>query len=335
MGVTQRGDSRRVHTFIVITACATFLLVIAGGIVTSTESGLSVPDWPLSYGMLMPPMVGGIMYEHGHRMVATLVGILTGILAFWLWRVEKRLWVKLLGLIALGGVIVQGVLGGLTVLLLLPTPVSVAHATMAQSFFALMIVLALVTSHAWQWEPVVEMPGIGPARHWMLLTSICLFLQLILGSWMRHSHAGLAIPDLPLAYGHLVPPVNDAGLAAVNAIRQRVNLPPVSLEQIWIHFAHRLGAVIVAIVVVANVTYFLRTFRDDRRLREPALALLFLVSVQVLLGLLTVSTGKDAFVATCHVAVGALLLATSVGLTVRSYGMYRPPQRGTALSLVA
>src|SRR5512135_3097391 len=138
------------HRFAVFTACCTFLLVIAGGLVTSTGSGLSVPDWPLSYGRLMPPMVGGIFYEHGHRMVATTVGILTVILAVWLARREPRAWVRRLGYGAVAAVVAQGVLGGLTVLFLLPTAVSVAHACLAQTFLCIAVTLAVVTSPRWR-----------------------------------------------------------------------------------------------------------------------------------------------------------------------------------------
>src|SRR5437667_2183294 len=116
-----------------LSACTLFLIFV-GGLVTSTGSGLSVPDWPLSYGRLMPPMVGGIFYEHGHRMVASAVGLLTVVLAVWLSRREPRAWVRRLGYAALAAVVAQGVLGGLTVIFLLPTAVSVAHACLAQTF---------------------------------------------------------------------------------------------------------------------------------------------------------------------------------------------------------
>src|SRR5271169_5826202 len=103
----ERRPNRRVHAFAVFTACCTFLLLIAGALVTSNDAGLSVPDWPLSYGSLMPPMIGGIFYEHGHRMIASFVGLLSIILAVWLWRVysrnppgERRL--RWLGVAALG-----------------------------------------------------------------------------------------------------------------------------------------------------------------------------------------------------------------------------------------
>src|ERR1700730_4331426 len=116
------------HRFAVGTACATLVLIVAGGLVTSTESGLSVPDWPLSYGRLMPPMVGGVFYEHGHRMVATAVGLLTVVLAIWRRRPAPRAWVRRLGCAALAAVLAQVGLGGLTVIFLLPTAISVAHA---------------------------------------------------------------------------------------------------------------------------------------------------------------------------------------------------------------
>jgi heme A synthase len=123
------------HRFAVLTAGSTFLLIVAGGLVTSTGSGLAVPDWPLSYGTLFPPMVGGILYEHTHRVVAAFVGLLTAVLAAWLWKCEPRRWVRNLGFVSLAAVVLQGILGGLTVLYRLPTPISVIHACLAQTFF--------------------------------------------------------------------------------------------------------------------------------------------------------------------------------------------------------
>jgi hypothetical protein len=142
------------HRFAVLVASVTFLLIIAGALVTGNEAGLSVPDWPLSYGTWMPPMIGGIFYEHGHRMIATLVGLLTTILAIWLWRKEARNSVRRLGLIALATVIAQGILGGVTVLFFLPTVISVMHACLAQAFFCIVVSLAWVTSHSWKWGEI-------------------------------------------------------------------------------------------------------------------------------------------------------------------------------------
>src|SRR5436853_67998 len=130
---------RGLHRFAVFTACATLLLIVAGALVTSNDAGLSVPDWPTSFGSLykMPRMVGGVVYEHGHRMVAEFVGLLTIVLAIWTWRVEKRLWLRFLGVAALGTVLFQGLLGGITVLFYLPPIISSAHAVVAQTFFCI------------------------------------------------------------------------------------------------------------------------------------------------------------------------------------------------------
>ena len=326
-----------VHRFAVFTACCTFGLLIAGGLVTSTDSGLAVPDWPLSYGQFMPPMVGGIFYEHGHRMIATFVGILTVILAIALWRVEKRRWVRVLGFLSLGAVVTQGVLGGLTVLFLLPTPVSVAHAMLAQSFFSLTILLALVTSAAWM-QPSAGVSAMARATRWFAVSAVfVVLLQLFLGAWMRHSSAGLAIPDFPLTYGTLLPPMDEGGLAAVNQIRMAwYDMPPVSIGQIWIHFLHRGGALVAACVVLGFGRHILRSYPGESRLREPAIVMMMLILVQLLLGALTVWTGKGVQIATAHVAVGALLLATSVFVAARVFRFFvlpapaRPPVRALA-----
>ncbi len=313
------------HKFAVITASATFLLIIAGGLVTSTDSGLAVPDWPLSYGQLMPPMVGGIFYEHGHRMVATFVGMLTTILAFWLWKKDHRRWVKLLGVIALLTVIAQGVLGGITVLLLLPTWVSVSHATLAQLFFSLTIVLAIITSESWNSLRPVESSHAGTTHTLALATSGAVLMQLILGALMRHTGSGLAIPDFPLSYTLWLPPVGSSEMNSLNEYRLTYyDLPPIELQQIWIHFAHRVGAVLVTFMVLANVRHVLRNY-TDRSLREPAILQGMLLLVQILLGALTVWTGKGVQVSTAHVAAGALLMGTSVSLTLYSYRLYTAP----------
>jgi cytochrome c oxidase assembly protein subunit 15 len=260
--------------------------------------------------------------------------MLTTILAVWLWRKEERRWVKTLGWVALAAVIVQGVLGGLTVLLLLPTSVSVSHATLAQSFFALMVVIALVTSPGWISHQPTESSTIHRTRQLALFASGAVFLQLVLGAWMRHSQAGLAIPDFPLSYGGILPPHGAAGLAAINDVRSQLELPPVTMEQVWIHFAHRIGALIATAAVITCGVHILRTYRDERRLREPAIIQLMLVIVQVLLGALTVWSGKGVQVTTAHVATGALLLATCVFLTVRSYHLYAAPAVVEAGSVV-
>jgi len=285
MGETVRPRSVALHRFAVVTALATLGLIVAGGLVTSTESGLSVPDWPLSYGRLMPPMVGGVFYEHGHRMVATTVGVLTVVLAIWLARREPRRWVRRLGLFAVSTIVAQGLLGGLTVIFLLPTAVSVAHACLAQTFFCLTVAIAVVTSPRWK-------PGAGKKERLprlAALTAGAVFLQLAIGAVMRHTKAGLAIPDFPLSLGRIVPPLDSFPVA--------------------IAFAHRAWAIAVAGLVFATVPAALSAGR-----RRTGLFLGALVLLQIALGAMTVLSRKNVAITTAHVATGALLLGTSLAL---------------------
>ena len=302
------------HRYCVLVAVCTFLLVIAGGMVTSTDSGLAVPDWPLSYGQLMPPMVGGIFYEHGHRMVATFVGILTVVLAFWVWRVEHRRWVRFLGIAALFAVVAQGVLGGLTVLYLLPLWISVSHATLAQSFFSLTIFLAVVTSRTWLSTTPVVVEESHRIRRFGAITVAAVFVQLILGALMRHTDSGMAVPDFPLAYGQLWPSLDPGSLAAINDHRAGLNLLPVEGIQVALHLLHRLWGLVVMTFIVVLARAVFRIGRREGLLRETALLLTALVLFQVLLGVLTVWTGKNPSVATAHVAIGSLILGCSVML---------------------
>src|ERR1700694_1812122 len=176
-----------VHRFAIFVVCWTILLLIAGALVTSNEAALSVPDWPLSYGTLTPPMVGGIRYEHTHRVIAAVVGLLTIGLAVLLWRKDSRAWVRYLGLAAIGTVIAQGVLGGLTVLLYLHYGMPVAHACLAQIFFGTVVSIAVFTSRWW----ISELPQIGdrgsPSIHTIAtLNAAVIFLQVVLGAGFRH-----------------------------------------------------------------------------------------------------------------------------------------------------
>src|ERR1700679_2206457 len=161
------------HRYAVLLAVCTLFLVVSGASVTSKEAGLSVPDWPLSYGQVMPQMTGGVFFEHGHRMVATFVGALTVGLAVWLTRADPRPWMRKLGWIALGAVVLQGLLGGLTVLLLLPPAVSVSHACLAQLFFSTTMAIALFTSKKWMEGPeIVEDYGWPSLRTLAIVTPV-------------------------------------------------------------------------------------------------------------------------------------------------------------------
>ncbi len=284
--------NRAHHSFAVFTAGVTFLLLIAGALVTSNDAGLAVPDWPTSFGSLykIPPMVGGVKYEHGHRMVAQFVGLLSIILAVWTWRVDKRAWMRRLGFVALALVIVQGVLGGITVLFYLPPWVSTAHATLGQTFFCTLVLMALFTSRSWLEGERRELLDVRRPRLLTLcrLTTAALFLQLVLGAAFRHSAL------------KLVP--------------------------------HLLLAAVVTVLALWTTTRVLAGYSAIAALRRPAVLLMSLLVTQLALGfaayLTRVEWGAGApqpllsmVVSTvAHVAVGALLLATSVVLSTQAQG---------------
>lgn len=286
------------HRYALLVACSTFVLVIAGGLVTSTGSGLAVPDWPLSYGMYFPPMVGGILYEHGHRMVAGVVGVLTMILGLWLWRSEPRAWVRRLGAAAVLAVLAQAGLGGLTVIFLLPTAISVAHAGLAMAFFSITCAIALVTSPSWH-EKIDPAPTDArlPLPRLAALTTLAIYTQILIGATVRHTGSGLACPDFPLCNGALIPSLSSLGVG--------------------LHMLHRLGAIGVAVMVVWTYRRITSRHATDTRLVIPATVALSLVGVQFLLGALTVWNALAVEPTTAHVGGGALLLITMLTLTLR------------------
>src|SRR5438128_5760039 len=243
------APSRGIHRLAAATAAATLVLLFLGGLVTSTGSGLAVPDWPLSFGEVFPPMVGGVLFEHGHRLAAGVVGCLTVVLALWTVICEPRPAVRALGLLALLAVVLQGVLGGVTVLYKRPLAVSVTHACLAQAFFCLTVTLALVTGAGWT---AARPRDVSPrlARLGALTTGL-VFAQLVLGALMRHMGAGLAIPDFPLAFGRVV--------------------PPLATPYITVAFAHRVGALAVTAAVAVTLAAVLRDAAAGPWLRRPAL----------------------------------------------------------------
>jgi cytochrome c oxidase assembly protein subunit 15 len=288
------------HRFAVLTAGATFVLLFVGGLVTSTGSGLAVPDWPLAFGQFFPEMVGGVLFEHGHRLAASAVGLLTLVLAGWIVLREPRPGVRLLGLLALAAVILQGVLGGITVLYKLPLAVSVIHACLAQIFFCLTITLAVLTGPLWTSGRTL---GADPGRPSLALlaggTVTLVFGQVLLGALTRHMKAGLAIPDFPLAFGLLV--------------------PPLVTPHITVHFAHRVGALVVAAAVAALLVRVERQHGDVPALRRPIRLAAALVVAQILLGGLTIWTARAVVPTTTHLVVGAAILGSCLVLALRAH----------------
>jgi heme a synthase len=277
------------HGFAVFTACATFILIVAGALVTSNDAGLSVPDWPTSFGSLykIPRMVGGIRFEHTHRMIAEFIGLLTIVIAIWTWRSDRRRWMKGLGIAALGTVVAQGILGGITVLYFLPPAISSAHAALGQTFFCVAVAIALFTGLNWVEEaPQSEVDERHPTLLTLTALSIfMLYVQLFLGAMFRHH-----------------------GMS-------------------W--WPHVVNAPLVAVVLTWTALRALTQYSKIQAVRRPAILMIWLLITQLCLGFLAfitrVAWGHDAVqpefpmvVSTvAHVAVGALLLATAVILAIQ------------------
>lgn len=314
---------------------ATLLLILAGGMVTSKNAGLSVPDWPTSYGYAMWNLPfalwqGGVFYEHSHRVIASVIGLLTLALCVWLLVAERRRWVRRLGGLALAAVIVQGVLGGLTVRLRLPLPVSVAHGMLAQTFLVLTIVIAYSQSCEWHARAGGAPVADSARRRGVPLTLLVLaliYLQLAVGAVMRHDmkgKGGVAVPDFPTVAGRWIPSFTDATLERAQAARDAIVTAgkrefeaKITLTDIVIHVAHRATAGVIAIVVAAVSVVLAR-----RHAREPAiLRSIYLLDavliVQIMLGAFTVWTQKGEWIASLHVVTGAAVLGAASLLILR------------------
>lgn len=311
-------QNRWLHRFAVISAVATWILIGIGGLVTSHGVGMAVPDWPTTYGynmFLFPPSkwVGGIFYEHSHRLFASFVGLLTTVLAIWLWIKEDRRWIRWLGVFAFFGVVAQGVLGGLRVTLMIDS-LGIFHAALAQLFLVLLSIIALATSVWWKkWVMTAKTIPITDSM-WTAnaFVTFLIFGQLVLGAAMRHQHAGLAVPDFPFAYGKVWPATDPAFLEKINRERIDVMDPnPITAAHIHLHMAHRIGA--LAIVISAGWLAWrnLRAAGTSAVNSRFAIGLLGLILVQAAFGVFTVWSNKAADVATGHVMIGAICLVVS------------------------
>jgi cytochrome c oxidase assembly protein subunit 15 len=322
--------NKGLHRFTLVVTGATFFLLIAGALVTSNDAGLATSDWPLSNGQVFPKMVGNLFWEHGHRMIATTVGLLTimlvicmyhGEFRIWLSRYsrlkqphayfgEQRRWVRRLGLVALAGVVAQGLLGGLTVKLNLPLAVSSAHATLAQLFFCTMVSLSVFTSAAWQEDrkTLAEKGGV-PLRYLCVAAVVTIFLQLILGATLRHS----------APWDHFLP--------------------------VELVIAHVGGAIAVVVLLLSVAFTVFRRHAGEKFLTTPARLALGLLGLQLVLGIAAYITRLASptdpqplnpmiGITVAHVACGALVFATTIVLTLRAFRMLRASEPAFELAPV-
>jgi cytochrome c oxidase assembly protein subunit 15 len=319
--ISDRGY-RWLHRFAWFTAIATLLLICSGGMVTSKGVGLAVPDWPTTFGynMFLFPVskwVGGIFFEHTHRLIASIVGLLTIVLAVWIWRVDQRRWLRNLGFATLGAVILQGVLGGLRVTML-KDEIGILHACLAQAFLGILIVITLATSRLWR-----RISGTSslPARvrtlsRVVVCTTLVIYFQLGLGATMRHQHRDLSILDFPLAYGTVIPNTSPAKIAEINSWRDARALSDVTPFHIWLQLTHRFVALVIATGMIASLFLARRTGPDAGMLSRFTDGWFLLLACQVTLGAWVIWSNKAADVATAHVAVGATMFALGVSLSV-------------------
>jgi heme a synthase len=289
--------------------------------VTSKNAGLAVPDWPTTFGynMFLFPVskwVGGILFEHTHRLIASAVGFLTIILAIWVWRSESRRWVRNLGLIALGGVILQGILGGLRVTML-KDQIGIFHACIAQAFLGLLVVIAVATTNFWSSLDRfrVSQRKFSRIRSLAVAITITIYVQLALGATMRHQHRDLSILDFPTANGVWIPDTSAAALAKINAWRDARGLSDVDAFQIWLQMVHRFVALLIAIGVIAFCSRVWRDARQISALKKLSLWWVIFLFTQITLGAWTIWSNKAADVATSHVAVGAIMLSFGVSIS--------------------
>lgn len=313
--------SKWLNRFAWLTCAATLLLICSGGMVTSKNVGLAVPDWPTTFGynMFLFPVskwVGGILFEHTHRLMGSLVGFLTIILTVWLWISEHRRWVRNLGVIALGGVILQGILGGLRVTMM-KDEIGIFHACVAQAFLGLLVMISLVTTSFWQAMDRRVSTSNANSRvvRLAMAITIMIYVQLALGATMRHQHRDLSILDFPTTNGTWIPDTSAAALAKVNAWRDARGLSDVTAFQIWLQMAHRFLAFIIAIAVIAFALRVWRAAPHFAALERLSILWIALVICQITLGAWTVWSNKAADVATAHVAVGAVMLSFGVSIS--------------------
>jgi cytochrome c oxidase assembly protein subunit 15 len=323
--VAQRSTStpvrlgpRWLNRFAWFTAFATLLLICSGGMVTSKGVGLAVPDWPTTFGynMFLFPVskwIGGVLFEHTHRLIASTVGFLTLLLAIWLWRIEDRQSVKTLGLIAVAGVILRGILGGLRVTML-KDQIGIFHACLAQAFLGLIVLIAIVTTNFWRsFVPVdVDPTRFVRIKTLAIATTIAIYVQLALGATMRHQHKDLAILDFPTANGAWIPDTSATALAKINAWRDARAFSDVDAFQIWLQMAHRFLAVLIGIAVIAFCVRIVKDASHVNALRRLSIFWVVFFFLQFTLGAWTIWSNKAADVATTHVAVGAIMLSFGV-----------------------
>jgi cytochrome c oxidase assembly protein subunit 15 len=264
-------------------------------------------------------MVGGIKYEHTHRMVASGVGLLTLILAIWLLRASIASWLTKLGAVAFLTVVAQGILGGLTVKFHLPVWLSSLHGVLAQTFFliTLMIAYGLSLERAGRFSEDKKQFD-GQFIRMAIIFTLMVFIQLIIGNIMRHTESGLAVPDFPTMGGSLIPAFDQAMLNRINAWSFEHNRDMVTMGQVHIHLLHRFWALLILLKLIYLNSLVYKNCLNRPLILKTIFLLNAAVLAQITLGIATVLSMKEVYTTTFHVAVGATVLGLSFLLILRS-----------------
>lgn len=311
--------NRPLHLFSILTTVCAFVLLCSGGLVTSKGVGMSVPDWPTTYGynMFLFPIsqwIGGVLYEHTHRLIASVVGLLTFFLTAWIIVVEKRRWVCITALFSLISVVIQGILGGLRVTLD-TNSIGIFHAIIAQPFLSLLGILVIVTSSAFISGRYSDFYVSTGLRWIAMVVTGMIFIQLMIAATMRHAHAGLSIPDFPTFYGRWWPPLDSTSITQINTIRSMSDQVNTTATQISLQVAHR----ILAAFIFVGVGAFAWVVRHTYPLNRWGAIWILLISMTVGLGVWTIWSNKAADIATAHMSIGALAFFLGVQLTFRLF----------------
>jgi heme A synthase len=295
------------------TAFATYLLLVVGGLVNPTGSSLACPDWPLCFGQVFPEMKGGVLFEHSHRLVASAVGLLTVVLTIAVWRTRKERLLRGLALLALGLVVFQGVLGGITVIYRLPSLVSSLHLATSMLFFMLLVYLAFRLSPALGRASGEQAPVPSLPRRLVFGTLALVYFQVVVGGLVRHLGAGRACGDDPFLCGGSV-------------------WPSLPVEQL--HVFHRFVGVAVLLAVLTCGHFTFRLARKHGRKAATWLSVMApcVALTQVGLGLATVMTNVAVVPVTAHLAGAALLLVTLQALFLALGKLPRQLATGDVLS---
>lgn len=289
------------HRLAILLCCMTVVLLVAGALVTSNEAGDSVPDWPVSFGRWLissNQFVANVRYEYSHRVIAGIVGITTLLLAGWIYFSERRSWMKKLGMIAFAGVVIQAGIGGLRVLF--PEHkalIAVPHALIAQSFFGVIVAIAVFTSRSWFSVHEVKADTASvPLRKLIAASLGAVLFQLVLGAGFRHQAFGI------------IPHIIGAAVVALLITTMVVLVMRRHKSEDYLARPAKLALALLAVQVGLGVSAYLARLASagDPQPLEPMISL-------------TVA----------HLVVGGLILATVVVLALRCYQMLAPAQQRT------